>query len=67
MMTAMSTAMMTAMMTAAKPGTTQPVDLETEVKVPLLGEKPEAPLEEQDRPRLEVEPGPGRAWLRGER
>jgi hypothetical protein len=48
-------------------GTAEVVDLEINVKVPLVGGRLEALLEEQVRRGLDVEHEVGRAWLGGER
>jgi hypothetical protein len=48
-------------------GTSQVFELEARVKVPLIGGKLEALLEEQVRRGLDVEHEVGQAWLRGEK
>ena len=48
-------------------GTTEVVELQIKVKVPLLGGRLEGLLEEQVRRGLDVEHAVGRAWLSGER
>lgn len=52
---------------AAGPGTTEVVELEIKVKVPLIGGKLEKLLEDQVRTGMDVEHEVGQAWLRGER
>lgn len=52
---------------AAGTGTTEVVELEIKVKVPLLGGKLEGLLAEQVRHGMDVEHEVGRAWLAGER
>jgi uncharacterized protein YndB with AHSA1/START domain len=47
-------------------GTTEVVELEIKVKVPLIGGKLEGLLEEQVRAGLDVEHEVGQAWLRGD-
>lgn len=48
-------------------GTTEVVELDIRVKVPLIGGKLEKLLEESVRHGMDVEHEVGRAWLRGER
>lgn len=48
-------------------GTTEVVELDIKVKVPLIGGKLESLLEEQVRAGMDGEHEVGRAWLRGER
>ena len=48
-------------------GTTEVVELDIKVKVPLLGGKLEGLLEEQVRNGMDVEHEVGQSWLRGER
>lgn len=48
-------------------GTTEVVELDIKVKVPLIGGKLEGLLEDQVRNGMDVEHGISQAWLRGER
>lgn len=50
----------------ADSGTTEVVDLDIKVKVPLIGGKLEGVLEDQVRHAMDVEQQVGQAWLRGE-
>lgn len=52
---------------SAGTGTTEVVELEIKVRVPLIGGKLEGLLEEQVRHGMDVEHGVGTAWLKGER
>jgi uncharacterized protein YndB with AHSA1/START domain len=47
-------------------GTTEVVELEIKVKVPLIGGRLESLLEEQVRKGMDVEHEVGKAWLKGE-
>lgn len=48
-------------------GTTEVVELDITVKVPLIGGRLEGLLEEQVRRGMDLEHGVGRAWLEGDR
>lgn len=48
-------------------GTTEVVELEIKVKVPLIGGKLEGVLADQVRSGIDIEHGVGRAWLAGDR
>ena len=52
---------------ASGSGTTEVVELEIRMKVPLVGGKLEALMAEQVRNGMDVEHSVGEAWLRGER